>query len=248
MTWRWWRRSAPPSCFDNGAFSEWRAALKRGEPWFVHDDWQPYYEWLDARLYHPGRWAVIPDAPGAPSQLNDNLLPQWPFGRSKGAPLWHMDGPLERFLRLAERFDRVCIGWVGQEPVGCPDWFRRMDELAAVIGNQWPVTHMMRGVLVAREYPFASADATSGAQNGWRYDTPSDTAWGDRWAGRRDYLDRLERGAFSRRVCGRVSANRAAARRPCGTSEARPTGDRTAFQPWLFSRDDDLYRPCEAVS
>ena len=50
------------------------AALKRGEEYFVRDDWTPYYRWLEHRLFWPGRWAVIPDAPGAPSQLNDGLL------------------------------------------------------------------------------------------------------------------------------------------------------------------------------
>lgn len=226
------------------------AAIKRGEPWFIRSDWQPYYDWLEHRLFQPGRWAVIPDAPGAPSQLNDSLLPEWPFGRSKGAPLWHMDGPLERLLRLCERYDRVCLGWTGvgkDKAVGCEAWFRRMDEIAPLLGNQWPVLHMMRGVLVAREYPFDSADATSGAQNGWRYDGQDDAitlefvegpggVWlpkfdGAReWKGRNAYLDRLEQGHFSRSVRGRLSRNRCAARRPLGASRVGQTDQRGACQ------------------
>jgi hypothetical protein len=46
--------------------------------------WEAYYRWLEQRLFWPGRWAIIPDSPGAPSQINDGLLNDWPFGRSKG--------------------------------------------------------------------------------------------------------------------------------------------------------------------
>lgn len=175
--------------YDNGAFSFWQAALRRGEEWSFKEDWAAYYEWLEPRLFHPGRWAIIPDAPGAPSQLNDSLLGDWPFGQ-KGAPVWHMDGPIERLLRLCERYDRVCLGWTGTK-VGEPAYRSRMDEIGAALGNRWPVLHMLRGTAVAFDYPFDSADSTSLAQNGWRYDTAFD--FGDRWAGRRAYADRLER-------------------------------------------------------
>lgn len=218
--------------------------MKRGEPWFVREDWTPYYDWLESRLFHPGRWAVIPDAPGAPSQLNDGLLNDWPFGRSKGAPLWHMDGPIDRFLRLADQYDRVCIGWIGefdpktgkvkrdQRDVGCEAYFRRMDELTRAIGNRWPVTHMMRGVLVAREFPFVSVDATSLAQNGHRYDCdlPMDPAF----LGRRAYADRLEAGDFSAQVRGRLRRNREAARGAGDASQVRRNLEQASEQLGLW--------------
>lgn len=181
--------------YDNGAFSEWQAASKRGEDWFVRADWTPYFSWLENRLFDGDRWAVIPDAPGGPSQVNDGLLNDWPFGRERGVPLWHMDGPVERLGRLCERYSRVALGWTGHpkvEPVGCPRYRKRMDEVAALLGATWPPIHMMRGVAVAFDYPFASADSTSLGQNGHRYDSPFDLIWGDRWAGRRAYADRLE--------------------------------------------------------
>lgn len=177
-------------------------AIRAGQEWAPDRDWTPYFEWLEPRLYQPGRWAVIPDSPGAPSQLNDGLLNDWPFGQ-KGAPLWHMDGPLDRLGRLCDRFDRVALGWIGhpkREPVGCAAYHRRMEEVARLLGNRWPVLHMMRGTLVAHDYPFASADSTSLAQNGWRYDSPFDQLTGDRWRGRRAYADRLESGRFRRKV------------------------------------------------
>lgn len=198
-------RISPKIMYDNGAFSEWRAALKRGEPWFIREDWTPYYRWLEPRLFEPGRWAVIPDAPGAPSQLNDSLLKDWPFGTEKGAPLWHMDGPISRLIDLASRYDRVCLGWVGefdpatgtiradQKAVGCAAYRRTMDEVDKAFGNRWPENvHMMRGIAVAHDYPFGSADATSLAQNGHRYDSPMDALTGAPWRGRKAYADALE--------------------------------------------------------
>lgn len=191
------QRISPFIMFDNGAFSEWMAALKRREEWFIRDDWTPYYRWLEPRLFHPGRWAVIPDAPGAPSQLNDNLLLDWPFGINRGVPFWHMDGPIRRLAQLCERYPRVALGWIGhpkREPVGCDKYRRRMDEVAGLMGNSWHPLHMMRGVKVAFDYPFFSADSTSLAQNSHRYRSPMDSIfYDDPWAGVRAYADRLER-------------------------------------------------------
>lgn len=190
---------APFIMLDNGAFSFWKQARRAGQDFDeIERDWTPFYEWIEPRLFQPGRWAVIPDRPGAPSQLNDALLNDWPFGRSRGAPLWHMDGPIARLGLLCERYDRVCLGYVGDEKsVDCPAYHRRMDEVARFLGNRWPMLHMMRGVAVASLYPFASADSTSLAQNGHRYD------WHDRqgglfaaskpWSGRAAYADNLER-------------------------------------------------------
>ncbi len=182
---------SPASMFDSGAFSEWQAAKKRGDDWFIRDNWKPYFDWLEPRL-KPGRWAVMPDAPGAPSQLNDALLSEWPFGQW-GAPLWHMDAPLDRLLRLCDRHDRVCLGWTGGgKHLDRPDYHERMAEVDKALGNRWPNIHMMRGIAVARMWPFTSADGTTLAQNGWRYDSPIDECTGDRWRGRRAYADRLE--------------------------------------------------------
>ncbi len=151
---------------------------------------------------------MIPDNPGAPSQLNDALLKEWPFGQ-KGAPLWHMDGPIERLLRLCEKYDRVCLGYTGTgKGIDCPDYHARMEDVSKALGNHWPVLHMMRGTAVAFDYPFTSADSTSLAQNGWRYDTAFD--FGDRWAGRRAYADTLEAGGGA----GGMSGARRGLRRP----------------------------------
>lgn len=183
--------------YDNGAFSFWQQALRTGVDARGPGDWSGYYEWLDRRLWQPGRWAIIPDVPGQGSQLNDTLLAEWPHGRSRGAPVWHMDGPIDRLLRLCERFDRVCLGWIGESDdervVGCGAYRRRMDEVGRALGADWPPLHMLRGVAVGGDYPFISCDSTSLAQNGWRYDAPMDALFGDPWRDRRAYADRLER-------------------------------------------------------
>lgn len=172
------------------------AAMRAGKEWDEAERgewWQAYYQWLEPIIWQPGRWAIMPDSPAAPSQLNDGLLNDWPFGH-RGAPVWHMDGSIDRLARLCERYPRVCVGWIGdpkKEPVGCPAYRAKMDEVADLMGNRWHPLHMLRGTAVAFDYPFISADSTSLAQNGWRYDASFD--FGDKWAGRRAYAERLER-------------------------------------------------------
>ena len=191
-------RIAPHILYDNGAFSYWMQAVRQGiDPMDAgRSDWSAYYDWLDQRLWQPGRWAVIPDRPAAPSQLNDGLLNEWPHGRSRGAPVYHMDGPLDRLARLCERYDRVCLGWIGdpkREPVGCDAYRARMDEVAALMGNRWHPLHMLRGVAVGGDYPFVSCDSTSLAQNHHRYRAPLFRGTDDEWSGARSYADHLER-------------------------------------------------------
>jgi hypothetical protein len=189
---------APHIMYDNGAFSFWMQAVRAGlEPSDVPErDWNPYYEWLEDRLYTPGRWAVVPDRPGAASQLNDALLGEWPFGKSRGSPVWHMDGRLERLADLCGAYDRVCLGWIGdpkREPVGCDAYHRRMDEVSALMGNRWHPLHMLRGVAVGGDYPFVSCDSTSLAQNHHRYRLRLFAGTPDEWSGVSAYADKLER-------------------------------------------------------
>ena len=240
-----WRRCWPCArglCFDHGEFSEWQAALRAGLEWNPKErDPRPYYDWLEPILFEPGRTAVVYDVPGAPSQFNDGFLNDWPFGRSKGTPVWHMDGPLDRLGRLLDRFDCVCLGWIGefdpvigairpeQRAVGCDAYHRRMEDVSRFLGNDWPPLHMMRGTLVAQEYPFLRADSTALAQNGWRYDDNLDQRSIfplARWAGRNAYADRLERGD----VRGPLSGNRARYERSRRAQGSRSPDERRPAQ------------------
>lgn len=187
--------------------------MRAGREWCEADRqiwWRAYYDWLEPILFAPGRHAIIPDSPGAPSQLNDGLLNDWPFGH-RGGPVWHMDGSIERLARLCDRFPVVYVGWIGDpklEPVGCPAYHRKMDAVAKLMGNTWHPLHMLRGILVARQYPFLRVDSTSLAQNGHRYDCDD----GDqKWSGRIAYADRLECGHFSNGILRKMRRDRALA-------------------------------------
>lgn len=144
---------------DHGRFSTWIAAMKAGKEW--SDDDVPrdvYYRWLDPWIWNDNATAIMCDIPGAPSQLNDNELLDWPFPIEKGLPVYHMDGPIARFGRLLSTYPRVAMGWIGhpkREPVGCAGYWQRVEEIEDELGSDiWPQVHMLRGVAVAGMRPF----------------------------------------------------------------------------------------------
>lgn len=146
---------------DNGAFSKWKAGKAT--------DWQAFYAWCDRWLDYPTTWAVIPDVIDGGSQLQDALVREWPFGQ-RGAPVWHMDEPLDRLLRLTDTWAKVCIGSTAEyATVLSEPWCRRMDEVFNEISARHaklPWLHMLRGMqLSGREWPFASVDSTDVARN-----------------------------------------------------------------------------------
>jgi hypothetical protein len=161
---------------DNGAYSKW----KRGH----ETNWLAYYEWCDRWLDYPTTWAVIPDEIDAGSQYQDALLAEWPYGQ-RGAPVWHMDEPIRRLLKLIDAWPKVCIGSTAEYAVVLSDpWQRRMDKVFNAIARhhqRTPWLHMLRGMrLSGKEYPFASVDSTDVAQNHNRLqNTPRSMA--DRW-------------------------------------------------------------------
>ena len=161
---------------DNGAFSKWR----RG----ADTDWPAYYGWCDVWLDYPTTWAVIPDVIDAGTQEQDALLREWPYGQ-RGAPVWHMDEPVDRLLRLTDEWSRVCIGSTDEySRVLSPAWQRRMDEAFNAISrrnSRMPWLHMLRGMqLSGMHWPFASVDSTDIAQN-HHLPQKSPRSMADRW-------------------------------------------------------------------
>lgn len=153
------RQIAGKKMADHGNFSTWIAAMKAGLEW--SEDNIPnhaYFEWLEPWIWDANATAIMPDIPGAPSQINDGKLLDWPFPIEKGLPVWHMDGPISRLARMLEKYPRVCMGWIGdpkREPVGCERFWRRVEEIEAELGPDiWERVHMLRGVAVAFERPF----------------------------------------------------------------------------------------------
>ena len=161
---------------DNGAFSAWKA--KRPT------DWPGYYAWTDRWLDCPTTWAVIPDVIDAGAEAQDELLRQWPHGE-RGAPVWHLDEPIDRLLALLDGWPRVCMGSAGAyATVGSPSWHRRMTAAWNAIAGRHrrtPNVHMLRGMQASRwPYPFASVDSTGIARN---HSAPQNEAraMADRW-------------------------------------------------------------------
>lgn len=149
---------------DNGAYSKWKSKK------IV--DWPAYYGWCEPWLDYPTTWAIIPDEIEGGSQEQDALIRDWPHGE-RGAPVWHMDEPIERLWRLTEEWPRVCIGANGEyAAIRSPAFCRRMDVAWNGIAQRHrrtPWIHMLRGMqLSGREWPFASVDSTDVAQNHWR--------------------------------------------------------------------------------
>ena len=161
---------------DNGAYSKW----KQGKA----TDWPAYYAWTDKWLDYPTTWAIIPDEIDGGSQVQDALIREWPFGH-KGAPVWHMDEPLDRLLRLTEAWPRICIGSTAEYAVVLStSWCRRMDDIWDQISakhRRLPHVHMLRGMQCSGErWPFASVDSTDIAQNHHRMQNTA-RKMADRW-------------------------------------------------------------------
>lgn len=178
---------------DNGAFSKWKRKAET--------DWPSYYAWAEEWLSCPTTWAVIPDEIDGGAQIQDALVREWPFG-PRGAPVWHMDEPLDRLLRLVDHWPKVCIGSTGEfRDLRWPAWERRMDEIWNRVMESrrfTPWIHMLRGMgVVGKRWPFGSVDSTDVAQSHHRpQNTPALLAqrWDKtqspiRWARRPEQLE-----------------------------------------------------------
>jgi hypothetical protein len=177
-----WRHQYGQSVMlDNGAFSAWQEAIRRGATPDI--DWTAFYAWCDQWLAFRTTWAAIPDVIMGDAVANDALIQQWPHGQ-RGAPVWHMHEPIERLMRLCDEWERVCIGSSAQySVVGSAEWHHRMTEAMNAIcrtGRAPTWLHMLRGMNAARwGYPFASVDSTDIARNHNRKNNPREMA--DAW-------------------------------------------------------------------
>ncbi len=148
---------------DNGAYTIWKDNGARL-------DADAYHAWAKPWLDCPTTWAVIPDMIDGKESLNDELVLGWPFGRDRGAPVWHLNEPYERLVRLACRFPRVCFGSAGAySSVGSDAWSRRVRGAfsALMFLPSLPWIHMLRGMAVSgsKVFPFASVDSSNIARH-----------------------------------------------------------------------------------
>ena len=151
---------------DNGAYSAW----KSGEAMDA-EYWKGYYTWVEQWCQRPTTWAIIPDVIDGGYEDNERLLNNWPFGRTEqSVPVWHLDEPVQRVLKLIDRYPRVAFGSSGRySEVGSTEWCRRMDNVWNKIANthgRTPWVHMLRGMAMSKmDYPFASLDSTDVARH-----------------------------------------------------------------------------------
>ncbi len=147
---------------DNGAYTTWKESGKRM-------DVPGFYRWAEKWLECPTTWAVIPDVIDGLEDSNDELVRAWPFG-NRGAPVWHLNEPIERLIKLCFQFDRVCFGSAGEYyMVGSNAWSRRCRAAfdAMTIFPRMPWIHMLRGMALAgsKVFPFASLDSSDVGRN-----------------------------------------------------------------------------------
>lgn len=150
---------------DNGAFSAWR----KGKP---IQNWDPFYEWADGWIRHPGcDWVVIPDVIGGTEADNDALVNEWPHGH-RGVPVWHLNESIDRLVALASTWPRVALGSTAEYDVASPrKCLTRLYDVLPHISDDAdrPITklhglRMMRSELVTK-IPLSSADSTNLARN-----------------------------------------------------------------------------------
>lgn len=150
---------------DNGAFSFWKAAKET--------DWQGYYRWVEQWYRHPGfDFAVVPDVIEGTESENDDLAELCPLPRHHMAVVWHINESIERLVRLAGKWPRVCIGSSGEFDVSSPRKFlpRAKEAISAIcdeLGRPICKLHGLRMLNpdIYTQLPLSSADSTNVARN-----------------------------------------------------------------------------------
>jgi len=150
---------------DNGAFSFW--TKKRVV------SWSQYYDFVSRWANHPRfSFVIIPDVIGGNSAENDALIAEWPHGKVTGVPVWHMNEPDDRFIRLCHEYPRVAIGSMGEYDARRPkDCAARLRDLIrhVVDENGYPITKLhglrMLNKDLFKRIPLSSADSTNVARN-----------------------------------------------------------------------------------
>lgn len=151
---------------DNGAFSRWG----KGDP---VKDWAPFYCFIREIKRIPGfDFAVIPDVIDGDEDENDALLAEWPHERHLSAPVWHMHESIDRLVRMASEWPRVCLGSSGEySAVGSDKWWNRIAQaMNAICDDEGLPICKIHGLRmldpeVFTRLPFSSADSTNVGRN-----------------------------------------------------------------------------------
>lgn len=159
--------------FDNGAFKAHNQAIKQGRE-TKDRDWKPYYQWLEQHMRSED-WFVIPDVIDGGTQWQDALLGEVPAHLKWWAsPVWHLDEPIDRLLRLCDEWPRVSFGSTAEYwKINSPAWVERMTLAMNAIDKRhskmFPWIHGLRMMAMSASpnnyWRLASVDSTDVAQN-----------------------------------------------------------------------------------
>ena len=154
---------------DNGIYSAWQRGTEFSDAY-----WDTYYNFC-RRWCLEGRasWAVIPDPIGTGTQELDYFLREWPAElKDYGVPVYHLDEPIDRAVKLIDRYGRVAVGASGEySSILSPPFRARMDQLFGLLFSVFgsvPPVHMFRGLQLLspeHDWPITSADSTNIARN-----------------------------------------------------------------------------------
>lgn len=150
---------------DNGAFGFWKNNKDV--------DWNGFYEFVRKWKNHPRcDFAIIPDVIDGACEENDALIAEWPHGKF-GVPVWHINEPFERLVKLCSEWPRVAIGSCGEYDIALKPKaaLERIEEAISHIVDEYgyPTSklHLLRGLnpRIFTKIPVSSADSTNVARN-----------------------------------------------------------------------------------
>lgn len=156
-------------CLDNGAYPIWKTT--GGEI-----DIKAYGDFVNGLAKHPSfDFHIIPDKIMGSEVENDKMIEEWKdLGiKNNPVPVFHLGENPDRFLRLAESYNKVCFGstdlWAKN---GSRAWWVKMADFMDYVTNDEGVlpckVHGLRMLdpKIFRYLPLHSGDSTNAGVNG----------------------------------------------------------------------------------
>lgn len=179
-------------CLDNGAFTIWKSTGGM-------IDVEKYIEWVTELSKHPSfDFCIIPDIIGGTEEDNDSLVNSWNC-RASAIPVYHLGESIDRFFRLAEKFDKVAFGSTDKWPRnGSKEWWKHMADFMDVVtdddGYLPCKVHGLRmlDIKLFKYLPLHSGDSTNAAVNGGRQMKGTSLPAIHRWQGSERIAQRIE--------------------------------------------------------
>lgn len=153
-------------CLDNGAFTIWKTTGGK-------IDVESYMKWVSLYQKHPSfDFALIPDVIMGTEVENNLLLDEWD-DKLIGVPVFHLGESVDRFLMLADRYNKVAFGstdlWSRN---GSREWWKNMADFMDAVtdedGNLPCKVHGLRMLdpKLFQYLPLHSGDSTNAVVNG----------------------------------------------------------------------------------